>query len=91
MEGLLVPIGAGLALIFVIWLLVKITKAIKPMSKEEMIQHEINKRAAGSDEERARALGETASKASKGGCLGKLLLLAIIIVVLLWLFSNFQK
>lgn len=34
-------IGAGLLLIFVIWMLVKSTSNVKPMSKEDGRQHEI--------------------------------------------------
>jgi len=46
MEQFIIPAGAIVALIFVIWFLVWITKRITPHSKREAIQHEINKRAS---------------------------------------------
>ncbi len=90
MEQILIPIAGVAVLIFVIFILKKLLSGISPMSKQEAIQHEINKRAAGTDEERYRALGKSANKAAKkGGFFGKLLLIVILIIIGLLIFSNF--
>jgi len=72
------PITAGVAvvaLIFVIWLITKITRSIKPMSEQEAIQHGIAKRV----EEQPPARGS-----KRSGC-GWLILIIIIILVFSWL------
>lgn len=89
MNDPITGITAVIALIFVIWLLVKITKSIKPMSKEEAIQHEVNKLTSGSDEERAYALGKSAREAAKkGGCAGWFWLFIILDIIALFLYAN---
>ena len=89
MDELLLGVGALVVLVIVISLIVKILKSISPMSKEESFQHEINKYAAGSDEERAYALGKSAKEsAKKGGCAGWFMFLVIIIIIALLIAAN---
>lgn len=84
-------IGALVALIFVIWLFVKILKGIRPMTKRESMQYEINKIAAGTDEERYRALGKSARDSTKkGGCSGWFWFLVILGVIGLLIFASRQ-
>jgi uncharacterized membrane protein SpoIIM required for sporulation len=88
-EQAITAIVGVVALIFVFWVIVKICKAITPMSKEEAIQHEISKHAAGTDEERAYALGKSAREAkNKGGCIGWIWLLIILGIIALFIFAN---
>lgn len=60
------------------------------MTKEDMRQQKVDDLARGSDEERWHAIGKSGREAVKsGGCLGKLVVLGIIIIVLLVLFYIF--
>ena len=82
--------------IFVIWIAGKAflgmaKSAGKKITGKDMMQHKINKLAGGSDEERWHAVGGSARKAAKsGGCLGKLILLGIIIIVVLAILSEIR-
>lgn len=91
-DNIVFGIGAIIALIFVLWLFVKILKGIRPMTKKELIQHEINKRAAGTDEERYRALGKSARAATKkGGWRGWFWFLIILGIIALLIFAALSK
>ena len=70
-------LGGIAFLVIVIFILVKLTRAIKPMSKQELAQHKVNQMAAGSEGAKYRALGKTARGC---GCLG---LIAVFIIILL--------
>lgn len=60
------------------------------MTKKDMLQRKVDDLARGSDAERWQAVGKSSREAAKsGGCLGKLVLLGIIIIVLLALFDVF--
>lgn len=60
------------------------------MSEQDLEQLRINRLARGTDEERYHGLGVSMNEASKkGGCMGKLIIFGIIIVVFLLLFDQF--
>lgn len=88
-------IGVIVVCIIAIWFLGKAFIGMakregEKITKKDMLQRNVDQLARGSDEERWQAVGKSAREAAKSkGCLGKLVLLGIIIIVLLALFDAF--
>ena len=60
------------------------------LSEKDLAQMKIDNIACGSDEERWNNVGKSARSSAKGkGCIGKVILIGIIIIVLLALFDAF--
>jgi len=67
-----------------------VKKEGQKMTEQDLRQSQVDNLAAGTDAERWQAVGRSAREAGKkGGCIGKLIVFAIIIVVLLALFDAF--
>lgn len=84
--------GIGFIIVFGLWkILMRILVKLK-WTEKHMIQHEINKLAAGTDEERYHALGKSSRDAvEKGGFRGWFWLLIILVIIGLLLYSVFSK
>ena len=88
-------IGAIVVCIIVIWVLGKAFLGMakregEKMTKKDMLQRKVDNLARGSDAEHWQAVGKSGREAAKSGsCLGKLVLMGIIIIVLLALFDAF--
>lgn len=87
-------IGAIVVCLIVIWVLGKAFLRMarrdgEKMTKKDMIQRKVDQLARGSDKERWQAVGKSGCTAWSAGCLGKLVVLGIIIIVLLALFDAF--
>ena len=84
MENLVVVGLGAVGVIIVLYIIVRIAKSIKPMSEEESLQHDVNKFAAGSDQERYHQMGKSVKRASKrGGCVGWFIVIAILAVLII--------
>lgn len=76
----LVAIGVGILVVFALgrWFFGMARADGRRMTKREMVQHDIDRRAAGSDEEQYRAVG----KSVRGcGCLGFIALIVIGLLI----------